>query len=165
MPNFKRKIALFVTNHLLVGTRPWSFPLKRAMLNWGGFEIGKNSSVVGPIFVTGRLSVGENTWIGRNFTIHGNGHVMIGNDCDIAPEVAFLTGGHVVGTSERRAGQGQSYIIHVGNGTWIGARSTVMKDVVIGSGCVVASCACVTNSIEDDTLVGGIPAKTIRKLD
>ena len=93
MIHIKRKIAIFATNYILVGTRPWSFTIKRNLLNWGGFSIGKGSKIVGPIYIFGSLTVGNNTWIGRNFTVNGNGWVSIGDNCDIAPEVTFQTGG------------------------------------------------------------------------
>lgn len=41
-------------------------------------------------FCTGTLCIGANCWIGRNLTVHGNGSVIIGDNCDIAPDVTFL---------------------------------------------------------------------------
>ena len=34
----------------------------------------------------------------------------------------------------------------------------------MGDGSVVAACACVTKSVSEDMLVGGIPAKVIKEL-
>lgn len=158
----KRAWAGFCINRLLVGTR--CFDAKRRLLNWIGHEIGEGTKIVGPVFCTGKLKVGSNCWLGRNFTVHGNGLVEIGDNCDIAPDVMFLTGGHEIGDQTRRAGKGETYSISVGNGTWIGARATISGETKIGSGCVVAACACVVSDIGDNTLVGGVPAKTIREL-
>lgn len=135
------------------------------MLNSIGFDIGEGTKVVGPIDCTGTLKVGKNCWIGKNLSIHGNGSVVIGDNCDIAPDVTFLTGGHTIGSAERRAGQGETYRITVGNGTWIGARTTILGNTIVGNSCVVAACACVHKDVPDHTLVGGVPAKEIRKLD
>lgn len=156
-------LIMFLVNHIFVGT--WFYETKRKLLNALGYHIGEGSKVVGPLFCTAQLTVGERCWIGKNLRVHGNGAVTIGDNCDIAPEVVFITGGHEIGEHSRRAGEGVAYSIHVGSGTWIGARSTILKDVNIGTGCVIASCACVTKNVEDDLLVGGIPAKTIRRLD
>ena len=161
--HFYRAIILFIVNHILVGT--WFYKAKRVLLNSLGYQIGKETRIVGPFFCTAQLTVGDRCWIGRNFKIHGNGKVTIGDNCDIAPEVVFLTGGHQIGDEERRAGKGTSYTIHIGNGTWIGARSTILKDVNVGPGCVIASCACVVDDVEDNCLVGGVPAKKIKSLD
>ena len=76
--------------------------------------------------------------------------------------MAFLTGGHEIGGAERRAGSGLTYSITVGSGTWIGARATIFGNTNIGSGCVIAACACVNKSVVDNTLVGGTPARKIR---
>ena len=111
------------------------------------------------------MKVGNNSWVGKNLTINGNGVVIIGDNCDIAPEVTFLTGGHQIGTADRRAGKGETYTIEVGDGTWIGARSTISGNIKIGKSCVVAACACVTQDLADSRLVGGVPAKEIRVLD
>ena len=106
-----------------------------------GFEIGEGTKIVGPIYCTGKLTVGKQCWLGTGLTVHGNGNVVIGDCCDIAPEAAFLTGGHAIGNNERRAGEGETYRITVGDGVWIGARATLMKDITIGDGAVIAACA------------------------
>ena len=115
--------------------------------------------------MTGRLYVGSNCWIGKNFRINGNGDVTIGNNVDIGPEVTFQTGGHEIGDKNRRAGAGLNFNQSVGNGTWIGGRATVLNNTAIGAGCVVAGCACVTKDVPDNVVVGGVPAKFIRELE
>ena len=159
----KKYVSLFLVNKIYAGVK--HFEKKRKLLNSIGYEIGEDSKIVGPIDNTGKLTVGKNCWIGKNLTIHGNGEVIIGDNCDIAPDVMFLTGGHKIGDSFRRAGEGEKYSIRIGNGVWIGARSTVSGNVQIGNGSVVAACACVTKGIEENKLVGGVPAKVIRALD
>lgn len=159
----KKRVAMFLINHFLSGTR--CFRLKRRLLRVAGFQIGEGTKVVGPVFCTGKLSVGRDCWIGRNLEVNGNGSVEIGDNCDIAPDVAFITGGHEMGSAKRRAGKGESYTISVGSGTWIGARATISGTVRIGQGCMVAACACVVSDVPANSLVGGVPAKQIRELD
>ena len=158
----KRKLCLFFVNKILSGTK--YFKLKRILLNCIGFQIGHNPKVVGPVECSGKLKVGENCWIGKNLIVNGNGMVEIGDNCDIAPEVTFLTGGHAVGNAHRRAGKGEIYSISVGNGVWIGARSTLMKNISVGNGAIIAACACVHKSVQDNDMVGGVPARVIRTL-
>lgn len=69
-----------------------------------------------------------------------------------------------MGTHGRRAGEGEIYNQKIGSGTWIGARSTFVTNVVVGEGCMIAACACIVRDVEGDSLVGGVPAKLIRKL-
>ena len=51
------------------------------------------------------------------------GNVILGDGCDIAPEVCFVTGSHRIGDTKRRAGDGTSDDIVVSSGTWIGTRA------------------------------------------
>ena len=156
----KRIAVMHMVNHWFAGTR--NFETKNRLLRSIGYEIGEGTKIVGQITNTGKLVIGKNCWIGTNITVHGNGCVKIGDNCDIAPDVTFLTGGHKIGGAERRAGTGETYSITVGSGTWIGARTTVLGNTNIGSGCVIAACACVNKSIADNTLAGGVPARKIR---
>lgn len=51
----------------------------------------------------------------------------------------------------------------IGNDVWIGARAILIGGVTIGDGAVVAGGAVVTKDVEPYTIVGGNPAKLIRK--
>ena len=51
----------------------------------------------------------------------------------------------------------------IGNDVWIGANVLIMSGVHIGDGAIVAAGAVVTKDVEPYTVVGGVPAKTIRK--
>ena len=53
--------------------------------------------------------------------------------------------------------------IHVGNDVWIGANTIIMSGVKIGDGAVIANNSHVVKDIEPYTIVGGNPAKVIRK--
>ena len=165
----KRRIAISVVNTILKGHG--FFPLKRKILNWGGIgiQVGTGSNVVGPIRSTGILIIGSNVWIGANLTCHGNGTVEIEDNCDIAPDVTFLTGGHEIGDRIRRAGRGFNKNIRVRKGSWIGARAMVLGNtegnIEIGEACVVAAGAVVIKNIENNKLIAGVPAKVIRNLE
>jgi len=53
--------------------------------------------------------------------------------------------------------------ITIGNHVWIGSRATILKGVNIGDGAIIAAGAVVTEDVPPKTLVGGVPAKVIRK--
>lgn len=162
LKTIKRIIAVSLVNKLFASTR--AFEIKRFLLRFAGFDIGKGTKIVGPIYCSAKLRIGENCWIGKNFMCNGNGTVSIEDNCDIGPEVVFQTGGHEIGGSERRAGEGKKFNQTVGCGTWIGGRVTILGNTSIGNSCVIAGCACVINDVPDNVLVGGVPAKEIRKL-
>lgn len=162
----KRIINFFIVNHFLCCTR--FFSIKRKLLNLAGIKVGKNTRIVGPLYIgsVATLNIGDNCWIGKDLNIEGNGSVIIESNCDFGPHITLLTGSHKIGTESehRRAGVGLTGAIHVGFGTWIGSRSVVLPNVSIGDMCVVAAGAVVTKDVKDNTLVGGVPAKIIREL-
>lgn len=159
----KRMTVFFLLNRVFAGTK--FFETKRKLLNSVGSEIGKGTKIVAPVYCSGKIKTGENCWIGRDFSVEGNGSVELGENCDIGPKVTFLTGGHEIGNSFHRAGKGEIYHIRVGSGTWICAGATIGKNIEIGKGCVIAAGAVVMNNIGENILAGGVPAKCIRELD
>lgn len=54
--------------------------------------------------------------------------------------------------------------IHIESGCWIGANVTILKGVTIGKNSVVASGAVVAKNVEPYTVVGGVPAKLIKRI-
>ena len=53
--------------------------------------------------------------------------------------------------------------IVIGNDVWIGYEAVIMQGVTIGDGAVIGSRAVVTKDVPPYTIVGGVPAKPIRK--
>lgn len=162
--NLKRRSTLYFVNRVFSGTNPHYFDIKRRLLNSIGFSIGSGTKIVGPIICTGSLTVGSNCWIGTKFTVHGNGKVIIGNNVDLGPEVTALTGSHLIGASEHRAGHGFNCTIEINDGCWIGAKSVLLNSICINKGAVIAAGAVVCKDISENVLAGGVPAKTIKML-
>ena len=161
----RRCLSLWLVNNIYAGdSNPKYFEKKRRLLIAAGVQIGEGTKVVGPIYPHGKLIIGKNCWIGKNLIVNGNGTVVIDENCDIGPEVTFQTGGHEVGTKERRAGKGVIFNQYVGKGTWIGGRVTILNSTTIGEACMVAGCACVTKNVADNSMVGGVPAHVLKML-
>lgn len=53
--------------------------------------------------------------------------------------------------------------INIGNNVWIGLNTTVLKGVTIGDGAIIAAGSVVTKDVPPGTLVGGVPAKVIKR--
>jgi len=53
--------------------------------------------------------------------------------------------------------------IIIGNDVWIGYEAIIMSGVTIGDGAIIGTRALVTKDVPPYTVVGGIPAKTIKK--
>lgn len=153
---FKRKYVFLMVNHFYAGTK--KFSRKTKLLKSIGYSIGEGTKIVGPIYISANLIIGKNCWIGKNFEAQGNGKIIICDNCDIAPNVIINTGGHVVGDENRRAGEGIVNTITIGEGTWIGVRSTLINNISIGKGNVIAAGSVVIRSSDDNVLLAGCPA-------
>lgn len=57
----------------------------------------------------------------------------------------------------------EPYTTQIGNDVWIGANVSIMDGVTIGDGAVVAANALVAKNVSPYTIVGGVPAKPIKK--
>ena len=53
--------------------------------------------------------------------------------------------------------------IVIGNDVWIGYNAVIMAGVTVGDGAIIGTRAVVTKDVEPYSIVGGIPAKEIRK--
>ena len=144
------------------------FKFRRCCLKFSQVNIGKNVSVCGRGWIYGRgsLSIGSDSWLspGVIFYSHLEAPITIGSNCDIGPAVEFVTGGHVIGTSSRRAGEGTAKPIVINDGCWIGAGSRILGGVNIGSGSVVAAGSVVICDVPANVLVAGVPAVVKKNL-
>lgn len=48
---------------------------------------------------------------------------------------------------------------------WIGAKATILPGVIIGENAVVAAGAVVTSDVPKNSVVAGVPAKVIKKIE
>ncbi|GAB4424774.1 MAG: hypothetical protein OHK0039_42170 [Bacteroidia bacterium] len=116
-----------------------------------------------------RLSVGKGAVleIGDNTRLNGpiisaSERVIIGKNCRIAPQVYIMDSDFHDVNDRLSAGKGGAIVI--GDGAWVATRAMVLKGVTIGKGAVVASGSVVTKDVPPYTVVGGVPARFIKKL-
>jgi len=93
----------------------------------------------------GGLDIGDNCIVGQFFSCHPENH----NFED--PEALI----RLQGTNRKG--------IKIGNDCWIGSKVSILDGVEIGSGCVIAAGAVVTKSMPEFCIIGGVPAKVIKK--
>ena len=163
MKTVKHTLVMFLVNNLFAGA--YLFEVKRRLLNGIGYSLGEGTKVVGPVYCPGKLKTGTHCWLGRNFTIHGTGAVEIGDNCNIAPDVTFLAGGHGADSQENEANEDQKPSICVEEGCWVGTGAILCQNVTIEKGCMVIPNSCVMRNLPENTLVGGVPARIMKKLD
>jgi maltose O-acetyltransferase len=133
-----------------------------------GHNIGNNVTIFSSTQILGLLKVyiGDNSFVGHECLFIGGGSIIsIGKNCDISSRVSFVTGSHIIGNTNRRAGRGFSDDISIGNGVWIGYGVTILGGVTIGNGSIIAAGSVVNKDINANSLYGGVPAKFIKNLD
>lgn len=110
------------------------------------------------------FTIGKGTFVNHHVRFNTSGSVTIGERCNIATDVSFVTQSHELGTSSRRAGALTAEPIVVGDGVWIGTRAMILPGVTVGSGCVIAAGAVVHADCEPDGLYAGVPARRVKDL-
>jgi maltose O-acetyltransferase len=141
--------------------------VRAQLLRSAGVRFGARVSVAGRIHLsTANLETGNDVWIGDGTAFYNSGDswIRLGSRIDIAPHCVFCTGTHETGGASWRAGTGKCEDIEVGDGCWVGIRATVLAGVTLGDGCIVAAGAVVTASTPDHVLVGGVPARVLKRL-
>lgn len=111
-------------------------------------------------------TIGDRSGIGLNCELHGE--VRIGNDVMMAPECVFYTVNHNndrIDIPMNQQGNADAAAIAIGNDVWIGRRAMFMPGVSIGDHCIVAAGAVVTKSFPPFSVLGGVPAKCIKRRD
>lgn len=160
-----KKLNLILVNYILRGMFSLFFPIKRKLLNSIRYKIEDNNKVVGLVECTRNLIIGKECWIVKSLKINGNGTVIIGDRCDIAPEFTFQTAGHLIGTKERSTRKWVVFNQNIGNGEWIEGRTKNLNNITIGNSSVIVGSSCVIKNIEENCLVGGVPSKLIRRFE
>lgn len=145
-----------------------AFGLKRWLYKWAGISVGNNVRFCSSAFITGtgNIKIGDNTWVGHHVVIISTSEVNIGKDVDIAPNVFIGTGSHQIDVEGNHiAGKGTSLPIRVGDGSWLGVGSILLPGTVLGEKSIVAAGAVVKGNFESYSMIGGIPAKLIKKIN
>ncbi len=112
------------------------------------------------MWLGGRLAMGARSTIGQRCYIDARGGIRIDSDVSIAREAALLTATHV---PDHQAFAGRVLPVHLHQRCWIGLRALVMPGITIGEGAIVGAGAVVTTDVDPYTIVGGVPAKVLRK--
>ncbi len=108
------------------------------------------------------LSIGDGTSMNRGVSICAQKSIRIGTNCGIGNDcLIFDTDFHTVGSVN---GAGDASPVVIGDNVWLAARSVILKGVTIGDGAVVCAGSVVATSVAPYTMVGGVPARVIRKL-
>lgn len=106
------------------------------------------------------IHVGKNVFINMGCKFQDQGGIFIGDGTLIGHNVVLATLNHAMSPDNRSTMIPKP--IHIGKNVWIGSNATILPGVTIGDGAVIAAGAVVAKDVPENTVVGGVPAKTIR---
>ena len=139
-----------------------SHTFRKFMYCMAGMRIGKGTSIhmwcnfYDPV----NVSIGEDTIIGDHAFLDGRAPLEIGSHVAFASSVMIYNAEHQVDDPQFKAIQEP---VTIEDYVFIGPRVIILPGVTIGRGAVVAAGAVVTRDVPAMTVVGGVPAKEIRK--
>ena len=110
------------------------------------------------------IEVGKNFFANYNCTILDVAKVVIGDNCQMAPNVAIYTAGHPVHPAIRNTAYEYGIEVTIGDNVWIGGNTVICPGVHIGSNTVIGAGSVVTKDIPDWVVAAGNPCRVIRKI-
>jgi acetyltransferase-like isoleucine patch superfamily enzyme len=113
------------------------------------------------------IRIGRDCLVGEYTVIRGQGGVEIGDRVYTSPHTQILAVNHVFDDTRRpfieQGITAQGIVIE--DDVWLGASATVTDGVRVGRGAVVAAGAVVTEDVPAHTVVAGVPARVVRRLN
>lgn len=184
--NIKRRIKVIITllRHPLIfkrmfelGSRNFYIGNAKKISGIEYLNIGSNSTILdgcriaahkeyyGEVY-SPKINIGNNVYIAYNSTILSAAPIIIEDNTLIASNVMITSENHGMDPE-----YGESYGITpliakkviIGKGCWIGEKSMILSGVTLGEKCIVAAGSVVTKSFPPYSLVGGVPAKLLKK--
>lgn len=124
----------------------------------------KNINVQSNCYFENNVIIGDNSGIGAKSFIQGP--CLIGKNVMMGPETVILTRNHKfedVHIPMIEQGFSKSKKVIIEDDVWIGIRTIILPGVTVGKGSIIAAGAVVTKDVEPFSIVGGVPAKVIKK--
>jgi acetyltransferase-like isoleucine patch superfamily enzyme len=107
-----------------------------------------------------KISIGEHSVIHPRCVFNASAPIILGDRVHLAHAVEFYTTDH---DPEAKDFGGRVQPINLEDDVYVGSRATILRGVTLGKGCVVAAGSVVTKSVEPYTVVGGVPARVLKK--
>ncbi len=125
---------------------------------------GKNINIQKGCYFDRNVFLGNNSGIGCNSFIQGP--TVIGDNVMMGPDVIIYTANHEFKNTDIpmiEQGFQERKKVSIESDVWIGARVIILPGVHIGKGSIIGAGAVVTKNVEEYSVVGGVPAKVIKK--
>lgn len=109
------------------------------------------------------VSIGKNCFISLGAKLDTcGGKIVIGDRCTITYGCIILVHDRVarlLNPNDKNIG-----MVRIGNGSFIGVNSVILRNVTIGDNAIIGACLLVSEDIPPDTLAMGIPSRIKREL-
>ena len=143
--------------------------LKSTFLRLNGARIGRRVIFYPGVWIApGRNAVvGDDVDFALDVLVETSGGVQIGDRTLIGYGTKIFSSNHVIPPNRESiffAGHVKQPIV-IGKDVWIGANVIILAGRTVGDGAVIAAGSVVTKNVEPYTIVGGNPAKLIRRRD
>lgn len=135
---------------------------KRLLLCAFGAKMGKNSNVYSSakIYYPANLVMGDNTCLANDVDCYNVAPIILEDNVTVSQGAYLCTASHDIGDPMHQL---ITAPIVLKDQAWIGARAFIGMGITIGQGAVVGATASVYKDVEPWTVVGGNPAKFIKK--
>ncbi len=110
------------------------------------------------------IEVGKNFFANYNCMIIDVARVRIGDNCQMAPNVAIYTAGHPIHPVSRNSMYEYGKEVTIGDNVWIGGNTVICPGVHIGDNVVIGAGSVVTKDIPDWTVAAGNPCRVLRQI-
>ncbi|MFB9312975.1 acyltransferase [Nocardioides plantarum] len=113
------------------------------------------------------LVIGDRCVIGARSTLTAHESIELGDDVWLGQDVFVCDASHGYQDPATPIGRqmGPHAPVRIGAGTWIGHGAIVLPGTTIGRHVVVAAGSVVRGTVEDHAVVGGSPARVLRRFD
>lgn len=120
-------------------------------------------AIVSPFYCDfgSRLKLGKNITINKGATVFSAGLVEIEDDVLIGPDVKIISVNHDLMDRHNKIIFKK---VTIKRNAWIGAGAIICPGVILGENCVVGAGAVVTKDVPENVVVGGSPARFIKKI-
>jgi putative colanic acid biosynthesis acetyltransferase WcaF len=168
--SLKNKVARSVWNVVYaLAFRPWGTklfnPWRLFLLRCFGAKIPYDSGVYASvrIWAPWNLRMGHNSWLGPNVRCYNQAMVTLGDDVTISQQSHLCAAGHELHHVNSKDNGLIVAPITIESRAWVAADAFIGMGVTVGEGAVVGARAAVFKDVEPWTVVGGNPARFIKK--
>ncbi|MGN0522037.1 MAG: sugar O-acetyltransferase [Eubacterium sp.] len=130
-------------------------------------DFGEDSFIQPPFYANWgghHTHIGSGVYANFSLTLVDDGHIYIGDNVMIGPNVTIATAGHPVLPELRKTALQFNVDVHIRNNVWIGAGAVILPGVTIGDNSVIGAGSIVTKDIPENVVAVGNPCRILREI-